>query len=113
MNPKLFGHVLENFVATELKKLISFSDKRLDLYHFRTQDAQEVDFVIEKPSGEVAGIEVKASESLRADDFKGLKVLKNEVGKEFCVGVILYRGKDVVAFGEDLYAVPLSALWNS
>ncbi len=112
VDSKLFGHVLENFVATELKKLLSFSDKRLDLYHFRTQDGKEVDFVIEKPSGEVAGIEVKASESLKTDDFKGLRILKAEVGKKFCAGVILYRGKDVVAFEEDLYAVPLSALWS-
>ncbi len=113
LNPTLFDHVLENFVATELKKLLGFSNQRLDLYHFRTQDGKEVDFIIEKPSGEIAAIEVKAAENLKPNDFKGLKILKAQVGKNFSVGVILYQGKDVVAFEENLYAVPLNALWNN
>lgn len=109
--PELFGHVVENFVATELVKLLSFSDLRASLLHFRTSDNKEVDFVLERPDGTLAAIEVKTSERVDARDFKGLKTLGSMVGKDFCCGIVLYAGKDVVPFGEKLYAVPFEALW--
>ncbi|GAB3017078.1 ATP-binding protein [Niabella terrae] len=43
--PELLGHVLENYVATELTELISFLDIKVQLLHFRTSDGKEVDFI--------------------------------------------------------------------
>jgi predicted AAA+ superfamily ATPase len=40
--PELFGHLLENFVASELTKLLSFSEIKASLFHFRTSDGKEV-----------------------------------------------------------------------
>jgi len=34
--PDLFGHLIENFIATELLKQLSNSDIKAELYHFRT-----------------------------------------------------------------------------
>ena len=110
--PHLYGHVVENFVATELLKLLSFSDIRANLLHFRTSDGREVDFVLERPDGSLVGIEVKTSDRLSAKDFKGLKTLQEVAGKDFICGIILYAGKDIISFGENLYAVPFSALWS-
>lgn len=110
--PELFGHVVENFVVTELKKLLSFSELRAELLHFRTSDNREVDFVLERPDGRLAGIEVKASEAVTAADFKGLKVLQDAAGADFTAGIVLYTGKDVVPFGVKLLAVPMRALWG-
>lgn len=109
--PDIFGHVLENFVATELLKLISHHEQKMSLYHFRTSDNKEVDFVIEKSNGQLAGIEVKKRDSIEASDFKGLKELQNLTGSDFAHGVVLYRGRDVVPFGENLWAVPMNNLW--
>ena len=39
--PELFGHLIENFVATELVKQLSNSDIKAELYHFRTSDGKE------------------------------------------------------------------------
>ena len=109
--PDLFGHLLENFVATELLKQLSNSAVKAELYHFRTSDGKEVDFILEKPDGTVLAIEVKRAETVTMDDFKGIKVFQELAGKDFLGGVVLYSGKDVAPFGENLWAVPYFALW--
>ena len=110
--PDLYGHVVENFVATELLKLLSFSNIRAQLFHFRSSDNKEVDFVLECPDGRLAGIEVKASERVVASDFKGLKVLQDALKDDFICGAVLYDGQDIVPFGDKLYALPLASLWS-
>ncbi len=46
-NPTLFGHMIENFVASELQKQLSIiADAKL--YYFGSYEDCEVDFVIEK-----------------------------------------------------------------
>ncbi|MBL7735900.1 MAG: ATP-binding protein [Chitinophagaceae bacterium] len=110
--PELFGHILENYVATELKKLLSFSDTKAQLLHFRTSDGKEVDFILEKPDGSLFAIEVKKSETVTMQDFKGIRLFAELNKKEFIGGVVLYSGKDVVPFGENLYAAPICILWQ-
>jgi predicted AAA+ superfamily ATPase len=110
--PDLFGHVLENYVATELTKLLTFSDTKAKLLHFRTSDGKEVDFILERPDGSVFAIEVKKSESVSIQDFKGILTLAELTAKEFTGGVILYSGKEVVPFGKNLWAVPFYVLWQ-
>lgn len=107
-----YGHAVENFVASELRKLLSFSGMRADLFHFRTADGKEVDFVLERPDGSVAGIEVKASKRVVSADFKGMEALRGLARDDFVCGIVLYSGKDVVPFGERFLAVPFPALWQ-
>lgn len=106
------GRVLECFVASELMKQSTWSRTRPALYHYRTHGQDEVDLVLEDAAGRVVGIEVKKSASPSANDFKGLRRLAEAVGKPFVRGVLLYTGSAGVAFGPDLHAVPLSALWR-
>ena len=110
--PDLFGHVLENYVVMELTKLLSFNDSKAKLYHFRTSDGKEVDFVLEKPDGNLWAIEVKNSDSVSAKDFNGVKLFAELTGRNFQGGIVLYSGKDVVPFGENLWAVPHYLLWQ-
>ena len=110
--PDLFGHVLENYVATELTKLLTFSDTKAKLLHFRTSDNKEVDFVLEKQDGSIFAIEVKKSESVSSKDFSGISTLAELTPKEFIGGIVLYSGKQVVPFGKNLWAVPLHILWQ-
>jgi len=109
--PDLFGHLVENFVATELVKQLSNSDIKAELYHFRTSDGKEVDFVLEKPDGSVFAIEVKRAEKVTADDFKGIKAFQELAGKDFIGGIVLYSGRDAVPFAKNMWAVPFFALW--
>jgi predicted AAA+ superfamily ATPase len=80
------------------------------LWHFRDKDKVEVDFVLESPSREVIGIEVKAAASVISGDFKGLRKLRELVGKRFVTGIVLYDGTLTLSFGDGLWAVPLNRL---
>lgn len=110
--PHLYGRIVENFVASELTKQLSYSDIKASIYHFRTADNKEVDFVLERPNGSLAGIEVKTRDRVEENDFKGLKALQAFTGEDFSAGIVLYAGNQVVRFGKKLYAVPLAMLWQ-
>lgn len=110
--PQAAGAILENFVASELSKQISWHEEKISLYHFRTTHQAEVDFVLENGIGQVVGIEVKASETIRSDDFKHFDQLRTSTGNQFLHGIVLYSGKDVLPFGKDLWAMPITALWR-
>ena len=112
-DPHIFGHIFENFVATELLKQRVTSAVNAELFHFRSSDGIEVDFVLEQPDGKLAGIEVKARDAVSVSDFKGLNVLRDQVGEDFVSGVVLYRGHQVIPFAENLWAVPVQRLWMS
>ncbi len=107
-----FGGLLESFVFSEVLKLMTASDLRLTPHHFRDRDMREVDIVLERDDGMIAGIEVKASATVRFGDFAGLRALAEPCGDRFACGVVLYDNTDVVPFGDRLVAAPLSCLWN-
>ncbi len=112
-NRDLIGSVLETFVFSEVLKLMAGSDMRLSAYHFRDQGMREVDIVLERDDGMIAGIEVKASATVRSSDFNGLRTLAEACGDRFAFGAVLYDSKDVVPFGDRLAAVPASTLWGT
>lgn len=111
-NRVAFGALLETFVFAEIMKLMTWSDYELSACHFRDQDKNEVDLVLERDDGMVAGIEVKASAMVTARDFSGLRKLLEASGSKFAYGVVLYDGDNVVSFGPALAAAPFSCLWN-
>ncbi len=106
------GAVLESFVVSELLKLASWSERRVSLSHYRTKDQDEVDVVIEDRRGRIVGIEVKASATVRPQDFRGLRQLQEAVGDRFVRGLVLHDHDRVTPFGEKLQAAPLSVLWT-
>ncbi|MGE0005270.1 MAG: ATP-binding protein [Parvibaculaceae bacterium] len=107
-----FGAILESFVFTELLKLASWSDAaRFRFSHFRDKERNEVDIVIEDAHGRVVGVEVKASATVTAADFKGLKQLQAACGDKFACGLVLYDHDKTIPFGERLFAAPISVLW--
>ena len=111
-DPHVFGHLFENFVASELLKQLSSSSSMAQLHHFRTSDNKEVDFVLEQPDGRLVGIEVKGRDSVTAADFKGLETLRQQAGNDFICGVVLYRNTKVIPFGDKMWAVPVEAMWT-
>lgn len=110
-DPLLLGRMVENFVGVELLKQIGFCSRRLRLHHFRTDRGEEVDFVVEDADGKLVGVEVKASATVSAEHFKGLRTLQQMVGTRLRAGIVLYWGEHLLPFGEGLWAQPISALW--
>lgn len=107
----LLGPVLETFVFSEVLKLMTASDLRLTPYHMRDKDGREADIVLERDDGMIAGIEIKASATVKASDFRGLQTLSQVRPDRFAFGAVLYDGADIVPFTDRLAAVPLSCLW--
>ena len=70
----------------------------------------EVDIVIERGAGEVAGVEVKASATVTRSDFRGLQKLKKAAGDRYAAGVVVYDGEVCAGFGDGMFAVPVSLL---
>jgi predicted AAA+ superfamily ATPase len=108
-----FGQLLETFVFQELRRQASWRGRPPRFFHFRDKDGAEVDVVLEVGARAVAGVEIKASATVRASDFLGLRKMKAAVGSAFRAGVVLYDGEEVVGFGETLFAVPIRALWET
>ncbi|MBL8961126.1 MAG: ATP-binding protein [Gemmatimonadetes bacterium] len=106
------GAVLENLVAMELIKQAEWSATRPAILHYRTHTQDEVDFLLENRRGDVVGIEVKKTVSPGEGDFRGLRAVQAKLGKRFLRGILLYGGNQCLSFGEDLWAVPIPAIWS-
>jgi predicted AAA+ superfamily ATPase len=105
------GPLLENFAIGEVARQLTWANESVQLFHYRDRDQIEVDMVLEHASGEVIGLEVKAAETVRGDDFRGLRHLADRLGRRFRAGFVLYTGEQSLSFGERLRALPMSALW--
>jgi predicted AAA+ superfamily ATPase len=106
------GPLLENFVIGEVARQLTWAQEPVQLFHYRDRDQVEVDLVLEHASGGVIGVEVKAAETVRGDDFRGLRHLADRLGERFLAGFVLYAGQQSLHFGPKLTALPIAALWT-
>ena len=103
------GDVVETFVYSELLKHIDYSYKQPQMYHYRTNDKKEIDFIIEK-ADTVFAIEVKSSKSVKQDAFKHIVDFQKKSPKNI-TGIVFYAGETLLSFGDTLhkrYAVPMN-----
>ncbi len=107
------GKLVETFAFNEIAAEVDAGDGRYRLFHYRDREQREVDLIVEREDGALLGIEIKASSSVASNDFKHLRWIagKLAIGRP-CVGVVLYTGDRVAAFGPGLWAVPFAALWQ-
>ncbi|MBN2897004.1 MAG: ATP-binding protein [Campylobacterales bacterium] len=98
------GQVFETYIFCELQKHLSYLQKLSEMFHYRTNDKKEIDFIIEVEN-ELIAIEVKQSSSVKKEDFKHIIDLQNRYEKK-CLGVVFYNGDMVVAFSDDLVGIP-------
>jgi predicted AAA+ superfamily ATPase len=104
------GDLIETFVYSELLKHISYSNTLPKLYHYRTNDKKEIDFIVEKGE-KILAIEVKASKSIALDAFKHIIDFQNKSKTKDVLGIVLYMGESVVPFGDEKFkrfAIPMS-----
>lgn len=109
--PQRFGHVLENFVLSELMKMNHAADDNTTISFYRTRDDREVDFVLER-GHKLVGIEVKYAENIGSKELAGLKELQEETGKSFQCGIVLCNTPRVIPYDKNIFLVPFSALWQ-
>lgn len=108
------GKIIETFVFNEISNLVRYFFEPCELTHYRDRENREIDFIVENSSNDILAIEVKAGSILGNEDFRSLKWFRDNIiqpQKKF-VGIVFYTGDHVVAFGDRLWAVPISCLWQ-
>jgi predicted AAA+ superfamily ATPase len=95
------GDVFETFVYAELLKHISYSMMQPKIYHYRTNDKKEIDFIIEK-GDKIFAIEVKSSQTIKQDAFKHIIDFQVKSSKNI-VGIVFYGGDTILSFGDEKY----------
>ena len=76
------GHLLETFCVGEMLKQASWMGSPPQPGHWRTHDGDEVDLVLERDDGALAGVEVKAGERVSADQFRSLTKAPRSVRRQ-------------------------------
>ncbi len=107
----LGGALLETFVTNELERQAAWGSTPLGFWHYRDGE-REVDTIVEHPSGDIVGIEVRAGATVRASDFRGLAHIRDRTGAKLRAGIVLYAGPRTLPFGDRLWALPLTSLWD-
>lgn len=107
-----FGHLVETFAVNELVKQAGWAQTEVAFSHFRTRDQQEVDLVIEAADGTLAAIEVKASGTVSDQDFAGLRLLREKLGRAFVGGAVVNLGQRSYTYEDRLHVLPLDRFWT-
>lgn len=69
--------------------------------------------MLEQRNGQVIGVEIKASATVKSSDFNGLMSLAEFAGERFLHGVIFYTGREILPFKiaeHQFYALPIGLL---
>lgn len=110
LRSQYYGGLLESLVYMECCKQSGWAQEDVALYHFRDKRKHEVDMVMERDNGNIIGVEVKASATVKTQDFKGLSILAEFSGKQFEQGILFYTGQEVLPFQHEnrtFYALPI------
>jgi predicted AAA+ superfamily ATPase len=99
------GQIYENYVAAELVKYLRTVKSEARLSFYRTRSGMEVDFCIES-NGKLIGIEVKNRTSINKKDYTSLNKLKESAGKDWILGIILYRGNEIKEVTDGIWSIP-------
>jgi hypothetical protein len=104
LNSPYSGQIFETYIFSELQKHLSYLEKQVSMYHYRTNDKKEIDFIIEVED-KLLAIEVKQSSSIQKSDFKHIIDLQNRSDKD-CLGIVFYNGEMVIELDDNLVAIP-------
>ena len=104
------GNLVETWVFNQLSPIARASGG-WKIFHLRLSQRQEIDFVLENDFGEQILIEVKASETVTADDFKHIEWFMKNNPQTALRGIVLYCGQAVRNFGERCTALPMATFW--
>jgi len=103
------GALFETFVCNELIKHISFATNQTQIFHYRTNDKKEIDFIL-KQNDKIVAIEVKSASKVDKSDFRHIMDFQNNCKSEV-FGVVFYTGENVLWMSETCVALPFGFFW--
>ena len=109
----LLGRLLDSLVMTQLRVECAVSEHSPRLFHVRDANGRhEVDILIEFEDGRVIAVEVKADSAPGPDAARHLRWLRDGLGRQFALGVVLHTGPRPFRLDESIIALPICALWG-
>ena len=104
----LRGALLETYVCQNLMAILGAHLPRARVDFWSVQGRYEVDFVVTSGRTSLA-VEVKAASRFGERDLAGLRAFV-ETTSGSRTGILAYNGREAVALGSNLYAIPLGLL---
>ena len=112
-NGDQLGKLVETFIFNEISAQIDVNPYEYKLFHYRDKQKREIDFLVERDDGSILGIEVKSGSAVDRKSFNHLQFFKERIaGERPFISIVLYSGNDVLSYGNDMWIIPISALWN-
>ena len=108
---ELPGPLYESIVVAEFLKVVNSFRLEFDPYHLRTYDGREVDLLLVGGSKAVA-VEIKSGKRVHPRDARHLRDLEALTGLANTLGLVVYRGREVVQLAERVWAVPDTLLFG-
>lgn len=105
------GALLESFVVNEIATQLEWLGSADGLFHWRDRRRDEVDLVVDRDDGFVA-IEVKRAREVPSRATAGIDAFRARYPSQFRRGLVLYAGRHVLPLSDEVWAVPISALWS-
>jgi predicted AAA+ superfamily ATPase len=99
------GAHFENLILADLIAWRDVQVSRPQILYWRTASGAEVDFVIEHEGGLLA-IEAKSGTRVGHDDAKSIREFREEYGRAFRGGLVLYSGSETFWLSEGILAAP-------
>ena len=107
---KEFGKAFEHFIIKEFIYTANYLNPDYKFSYYRTENNAEVDLIIEAPTGKVFAVEIKASDTPKNSELKGLKSFKTLVPKTslICASLAEKRYK----LDEDIWVYPWAEVFD-
>ena len=107
---KEFGKAFEHFIIKEFIYTANYLNPDYKFSYYRTENNAEVDLIIEAPTGKVFAVEIKASDTPKNSELKGLKSFKTLVPKAslICASLAEKRYK----LDDDIWVYPWAEVFE-
>jgi len=103
------GHLFENWLVSEIRKLCDVMPDKPSTYFWRTGGGAEVDLVIEL-EGLLLPIEIKRQKKLKLGHLRGLASFCGDYGERVPLAVVAYNGEEIEFLNDVIVAIPFQLL---
>ncbi len=104
---------IRTLVVHELYVQNAWARHPVDISFWRSKPSQfDIDVLLEDHSGAVIPVSISTTETLTSADLAPIDAFRRRHPRAYRRGLVLHPGDRVVSFGEQRWAVPISALWT-
>ncbi len=113
-NADLTGRLIDSFVMAQLRPELVVADARPRAFHLRDRDGDhEIDVLLEGPGGQIVAIEIKSEAAPDLSSARHLIWLRDRLGDQFTLGVVLHTGPRPFRLADRIVALPICMIWAS